>query len=96
MVSRAMPALALMALVLLTASMLACEEVLPTPTTGPTETPTTGHALGLTGGTDATGAVGAHPQMKDSVMSYSRRKSVSCSPHPFDIMAVYALYQVDD
>ena len=40
MVSRAMPALALMALVLLAASMSACDEALPTPTPAPTAAPT--------------------------------------------------------
>ena len=39
MVSRAMPALALMALVLLAASMSACDEALPTPTPAPTAAP---------------------------------------------------------
>ena len=29
----------------------------------------------------------------DSLMSYSSDKYYNCSPHPFDIMAIHALYQ---
>ena len=33
----------------------------------------------------------AHPSIADSVMNYDREHD--CSPHPFDILAIYALYQ---
>ena len=39
----------------------------------------------------------SHPTIADSVMSYDRETPVAiehdCSPHPFDIMALHALYQ---
>ena len=38
----------------------------------------------------------SHPTINDSVMSHDQGSEVpehSCSPHPFDIMAIYALYQ---
>ena len=39
-----------------------------------------------------------HPEMFDSIMSYGNHipenlGEPECSPHPFDIMAIYALYQ---
>ena len=52
-----------------------------------------GHALGIGGGITGTKQGRFHPHIKDSVMSYGRDKSVGCSPNPFDIMAIYALYQ---
>ena len=48
-----------------------------------------GHALGITFGT-------YHPGIADTIMnSYSPSSfyEIDCSPHPFDIMAIYALYQ---
>ena len=56
-----------------------------------------GHAFGIRGGItgdeldDGQGA--HHPHINDSVMSYRGDSSVSCSPNPFDVMAIYALYQ---
>ena len=36
----------------------------------------------------------SHPAVTDSVMNYDGRKDEpDCSPHPLDIMAIYALYQ---
>ena len=40
----------------------------------------------------------AHPDIPDSVMNYDQRipeisDEPDCSPHPFDILAIYALYQ---
>ena len=59
-----------------------------------------GHALGITGGLDGghldDGQGRFHPRkttVRDSVMSYGRKDSVSCSPSPLDVMAIYALYQ---
>ena len=59
-----------------------------------------GHALGITGGIDGSqydnGQGQFHPRsttIKDSVMSYGRNHSVSCSPYPLDVLAIYALYQ---
>ena len=46
-----------------------------------------GHALGVD-----------HPdvnQFTDSIMNYIRNEP-DCSPHPFDILAIYALYQTVD
>ncbi len=44
--------------------------------------------------------IAEHPQFADTVMNYDnvlpderRQKEPDCSPHPIDIMAVYALYQ---
>ena len=49
-----------------------------------------GHLIGIAG----------HPGFSDTVMNYDnvlpderRQKEPDCSPHPIDIMAVYALYQ---
>ncbi len=55
-----------------------------------------GHALGITGGPTGVDQGEFHPDIKDSVMSYSRKRAASCSPLPFDIMAMYALYQTVD
>ena len=57
-----------------------------------------GHALGLTGYSRVKIAllqdyVMSHPTIYDSVMNYKIERD--CSPHPFDIMAIYGLYQVD-
>ena len=56
-----------------------------------------GHALGITGGITGgdlhMGQGQFHPHINDSVMSYRGDSSVSCSPNPFDVMAIYALYQ---
>ena len=53
-----------------------------------------GHALG-TSGFDITRIWGlyttAHPGISDSVMNYETE--ADCSPQPFDILAIYALYQ---
>ena len=53
-----------------------------------------GHALG-TSGFDIFRVwgpyVSAHPGISDSVMNYEDEPD--CSPHPFDILAIYALYQ---
>ncbi len=50
----------------------------------------------------------AHPTIPDVVLNYDyevpanfdnngdRREEADCSPHPFDIMAIYALYQTVD
>ena len=40
----------------------------------------------------------SHPSTPDSVMNYDGRAGVNepdCSPHPLDIMAIYALYQTE-
>ena len=37
----------------------------------------------------------AHPEKWDSIMNY-RQREPDCSPHPFDIMAVFAIYQTLD
>ena len=67
-----------------------------------------GHALGMSGINDfilRQRYHAAHPTIPDSVMNYDipgdiRHPSVSddfaepdCSPHPFDVMAMFALYQ---
>ena len=44
-----------------------------------------GHALGLRGG-------GVHTSERDTVMKRGLARD-SCSPHPLDVMAIYALYQ---
>ena len=60
-----------------------------------------GHALGLSGfsiyeldkGNDYRMA---HPTIPDSVLNYDNKLSITepdCSPYPFDIMAIHALYQ---
>ena len=67
-----------------------------------------GHALGLSGlspfevffevFTERGRYVMAHPTIPDSVMNYVNftRTEPDCSPHPFDIMIIYALYQTVD
>ena len=55
-----------------------------------------GHALGIRGGLTGvakTEGGNSHPLINDSVMSYKGSQRVRCSPHPFDVMAIYALYQ---
>ena len=49
------------------------------------------HALGVTGGMEPS-ATGAHPHIKDSVMGGNRVRAATCTPTPFDVMAIYALY----
>ena len=54
-----------------------------------------GHALGIAYGNSGLGQDKHHPTIRDeAAMSYLTRHD--CSPHPFDIMAIYALYQTDD
>ena len=53
-----------------------------------------GHALGIAYGNSGLGQDRNHPTIPDeAAMSYLTRHD--CSPHPFDIMAIYALYQTD-
>ena len=52
-----------------------------------------GHALGITHGRGGMDQERHHSNLADSVMSYSVNPDYSCSPHPLDIMAIYALYQ---
>ncbi len=65
-----------------------------------------GHALGLSGFSiydlpiEYARYVMAHPAIPDSVMNYNHEVPVfqvseepDCSPHPFDVMALFALYQ---
>lgn len=38
----------------------------------------------------------SHPAIADSVMNYDNKAGVEeedCSPHPFDVLAVFTLYQ---
>ena len=54
-----------------------------------------GHALGIRG-TQRSGGDGQeihHPHVADSALTHS---SYSCSPTPFDVMAIYALYQAQE
>ena len=53
-----------------------------------------GHALGIGGGKGKNKDERGHPQIYDAAMSYHRVPD--CSPHPFDVMAIYALYQTVD
>ena len=57
-----------------------------------------GHALGIRYGVRYEEGVDDqgthHPSTLDSVMSQS--PSIYCSPHPLDVMAIYALYQTVD
>ena len=68
-----------------------------------------GHALGLSGlspfpfevVTERGRYVMAHPTIPDSVMNYDARvrrdlAEPDCSPYPFDVMIIYALYQTVD
>ena len=57
-----------------------------------------GHALGLSNFTRNLLALqtASHPTIPNAVMNYDSETEVyepDCSPHPFDIMAIYALYQ---
>ena len=66
-----------------------------------------GHALGLSNSaapldyltlTSAEAYVISHPTIHDSVLNYDRNvreqfEEPDCSPYPFDVMAIYALYQ---
>ena len=60
-----------------------------------------GHALGIRGGRGA-GYTAGHALVVDSVVNYDFRvvpgqsgvAEPDCSPHPFDLMAIYALYQI--
>ena len=55
-----------------------------------------GHALGVGGGSVAAQNAAGHPQIADSVMNYDGLVGVrepDCTPHPFDVMALYALHQ---
>ncbi len=70
-----------------------------------------GHVLGIRDGQghgDWVGSVNHHPTIPGTVMNYENRNlkelpawfvlpsEPDCSPHPFDIMAIYALYQTVD
>ncbi len=51
--------------------------------------------------TSAAGYVISHPTIPDSVLNYDKYvrggiEEADCSPHPFDIMIIYALYQTVD
>ena len=58
-----------------------------------------GHASGIQSGRQGTGQDAHHPNLErsiPSVMNYNRKVGVDepdCSPHPFDVMAIHALYQ---
>ena len=53
-----------------------------------------GHVLGIRGSRDARiPNDDHHPLLTDSVMSYGANLRYSCSPTPFDVMAIYAIYQ---
>ena len=56
-----------------------------------------GHALGILGGMDTTGEDIHHPYIVDSQMSnyIYRDLNFGCGPHPLDVMAMYALYQME-
>ena len=51
-----------------------------------------GHALGIGGGQSMTEYLKGHPAINDSVMNYESDEP-GCAPNPFDLMAIYALYQ---
>ena len=58
-----------------------------------------GHAFGITHGPAIQYPEGKeqdrhHPTIQDAAMSY--KTTLDCSPHPADIMAIYALYQTVD
>ena len=41
----------------------------------------------------------SHPTIPDSIMSKGEDSTIGearCAPHPFDVMAIYALYQSED
>ena len=66
-----------------------------------------GHALGLSNSaapfdyltlTSAAGYVISHPTIPHSVLNYDKYagegiEEPDCAPYPFDVMAIYALYQ---
>ena len=57
-----------------------------------------GHALGVRAASEiaADSRLQGHPSITDSIMNYSSVTGVvepDCSPHPLDIMAIYAIYQ---
>ena len=64
-----------------------------------------GHALGIGGGEGETLAVRGHPFIPYSIMNYDhlvyvnvdtnpvKSSEVDCAPYPFDIMAIFSLYQ---
>ena len=67
-----------------------------------------GHALGLSNAaapldywtslSDRQGYAISHPTISDSVLNYDKYvrggiEEADCSPYPFDVMAIYALYQ---
>ena len=53
-----------------------------------------GHALGIRSGNDGIDQEIHHPnaEIKSAIMSYGRGEP-QCSPHPLDILAIFALYQ---
>ncbi len=56
-----------------------------------------GHILGIRGATDGNGYTNGHPSIADSAVNYDWKVvpdvEPDCAPHPFDIMALFALYQ---
>ncbi len=52
-----------------------------------------GHAFGIRFGGTGTGQAAHHPTIRNSVMNYIYDEP-DCSPHPFDVLAIYALYQI--
>lgn len=56
-----------------------------------------GHVFGIGGGQDGKYPYKDHSYIVDSVMNYGAKPAYRCSPTPYDVMAIYALYQtVDD
>ncbi len=59
-----------------------------------------GHAIGLRAASKkaADPEFQGHPSIADSVMNYNRKLMLvnekDCSPHPLDIMAIFAIYQI--
>ena len=55
-----------------------------------------GHIFAFGDAADIDGDIlDSHPNITDSVESYSVNHMYACSPHPLDIMAIYAMYQVE-
>lgn len=52
-----------------------------------------GHAPGIGYGDDGMSPDRHHPKIRESVLSYISERGYNCSPHPFDVMAIFALYQ---
>ncbi len=59
-----------------------------------------GHVLGIRGATDGDVYTNGHPSITDSVVNYDWKvplggagEEPDCAPHPFDVMAIFALYQ---